>query len=52
MYVVTRNVDGHFYIEPVRRPSLLPTPLGGETLWHHIRAQLNAGDKVARWCVC
>ena len=51
MYVVTRNADGQFYIEPVCRPGLLPTPLG-ETLQHHIRAQPNARDKVATWCVC
>jgi hypothetical protein len=51
MYVVTRNADDHFYIEPVRRPGLLDITRG-ETLRHHIRAQTNAGDKVATWCVC
>jgi len=30
MYVVTGNADGHFYIEPVRRPGLLTTSPGGK----------------------
>jgi len=35
MYVVTMNVDGHFYIELVRCPGLLQTPLGGNPMAPH-----------------
>jgi len=35
MYVANGNADGHFYIEPVRRPGLLPTLPGGNPMAPH-----------------